>query len=207
LAADHFPSLGVLLLATMLGASTAAALEAQEPRLAARLPVGVASATQRLVDSASHDALPTEPLVQKALEGESKGADSTSILRAVQALLERLRVARRALGSATEPELVAAAAALRAGASPASLGALRSLRPDRPLVVPLSVLADILAAGVAPERAWSSVREMASTGAGDAAFLALRDRLTDSRGTAEALPPESRRPPTEAPPAARPARP
>jgi hypothetical protein len=191
----------------MLGAGTAAALEAQEPRLAARLPAGVASAAQRLVDSAAHDSLPTEPLVQKALEGESKGADSASIVRAVQALLERLGVARRSLGRATEPELVAAAAALRAGASPASLGALRALRPDQPLVVPLSVLADIIAAGVPPERAWSSVREMARTGADDAAFLALRDRLTDARGTPEVLPPGSRRPPTEAPPAARPARP
>jgi hypothetical protein len=191
----------------MLGAGTATALGAQEPRLAARLPAGTASATQRLVDSASHDGLPAEPLVQKALEGESKGADSASIVRAVQALLERLRLARRSLGHATEPELVAAAAALRAGASPASLVALRAVRPDQPLVVPLSVLADIIAAGVPPERAWSSVREMASTGAGDAAFLALRDRLTGTPGTADVLPPESRRPPTEAPPAARPARP
>jgi hypothetical protein len=160
-----------------------------------------------VADSASHGGLPTEPLVQKALEGESKGADSASIVRAVEALLERLRVARRALGGATEPELVAAAAALRAGADPATLGALRALRPGQPLVVPLSVLADIISAGVTPDRAWSSIREMAGTGAGDAAFLALRDRLTEGHGAPGALPPEPRRPPTETPPAVRPARP
>ncbi len=191
----------------MLGAGAASPLAAQEPRLVARLSPGLATVTQRLVDSASHDGLPAEPLIQKALEGESKGADSTSIVRAVEALLERLRVARRSLSGGTEPELVAAAAALRAGASPVTLGALRALRPNQPLVVPLSVLADIITAGVNPERAWSSVREMASTGAGDAAFLALRDRMTDAPGPAERLPPEARRPPTEAPPASRPVRP
>jgi hypothetical protein len=196
-----------LLYAVMLGAAAAPPLTAQDPRLTARLSPGVATATQRLVDSASLDGLPAEPLIQKALEGESKGADSARIVYAVEALLERLRVARRSLGRASEPELVAGAAALRAGASPVALGALRALRPGQPLVVPLSVLADIIASGVTPERAWSSVREMASTGAGDAAFLALRDRLTDAPAASDRLPPESRRPPTEAPPAARPARP
>jgi hypothetical protein len=206
LPADRLRPLRPLLLAALVGAALPPGLRAQDGRLTARLPAGVAIVAQRLADSASREDLPTEPLIQKALEGESKGADSGSIVRAVQALLERLRVARRSLPQATEPELVAAAAALRGGVSPASLVALRGLRPDQPLVVPLSVLADIIAAGIAPERAWSSVREMASSGAGDAAFLALRDRLTGVR-TPDALPPESRRPPTEAPPVARPSRP
>ncbi len=191
----------------MLGTATARLLAAQEPRLLARLPAGLATATQRLIDSAASDGLPVEPLIQKALEGGSKGADSARIVQAVQALLERLRVARRSLGGATEPELVAAAAALRAGASPATLGALRALRPNQTLVVPLSVLADIIAAGMPPERAWNSVREMASTSAGDAAFLALRDRLTNAPSTSELLPPPARRPPSDAPPASRPDRP
>ncbi|MEO8139835.1 MAG: hypothetical protein ABI742_09320 [Gemmatimonadota bacterium] len=192
----------------LLATLAAPALSAQEPRLAARLSPGTALEVQHLVDSATRAALPAEPLIQKALEGESKGADSARIVGAVEALLQRLRIARRSLGSgATEPELVAAAAALRAGASPVTLGALRSLRPDQSLVVPLSVLADIIAAGVTPEQAWSSVRDMANTGAGDAAFLALRDRLTNTPRAADALPPEARRPPTEAPPASRPVRP
>lgn len=205
--ADHHHSLHTLLLTALLGAALPLALAAQDARLTARLPVGIASVTQRLADTASHEGLPTEPLIQKALEGESKGADSAKIVRAVQALLERMRVAHRVLPRGTEPELVAGAAALRAGASPASLAALRALRPDQSLVVPLSVLADIIAAGITPERAWISVRDMANAGAGDAAFLALRDRLTEGRGAVEALPPESRRPPVEAPPVARPVRP
>ncbi len=205
--ADSLHPLRSLLLTALLAAALPLALRAQDARLTARLPTGVAGVAQRLADTASHEGLPTEPLIQKALEGESKGADSARIVRAVQALLERMRVARRALPRGTEPELVAGAAALRAGASPASLAALRALRPDRSLVVPLSVLADLIAAGITPERAWSSVRDMANTGAADAAFLALRDRLTEGRGAVEALPPESRRPPAEAPPVARPVRP
>lgn len=205
--ADHLWCFRTLLLAALLGAARPPVLHAQDARLNARLPAGIAAVAQRLADTAAHEDLPSEPLIQKALEGESKGADSGRIVRAVQALLERLRVARRALPRGTEPELVAAAAALRAGASPASLAALRTLRPDQPLVVPLSVLADLIAAGITPDRAWSSVREMASSGAGDAAFLALRDRLTDAPGAPAMLPPESRRPPAEAPPVARPPRP
>jgi hypothetical protein len=208
LPADPVSCLRRLLVVASLCATAAPDLAAQEPRLAARLTGGTAIEVQHLVDSAARAGLPVEPLVQKALEGESKGADSTRIVRAVQALFERLRTARRSLGDdAKEPELVAAAAALRAGASPATLAALRTLRPGQSLVVPLSVLADIIAAGIPPERAWSSVRDVASTSADDAAFLALRDRLTDAPRAPEALPPEARRPPTEAPPASRPVRP
>ena len=185
-----------------------APLHAQEPRLAARLPAGAALEVQRLVDSATRAGLPSDPLIQKALEGESKGADSAGIVRAVRALLERLRTARQSLGAASsEAELIAAAAALRVGATPASLGELRALRQGQPLMVPLSVLADLMAAGIPRDRAWSSVRDMATSGAADAAFLSMRDRLTDAAPPPDRRPPEAQRPPVETPPAARPVNP
>jgi len=173
-------------------------LEAQDQRLSARLAPGPRVAVQRLVDSAASSGLPTEPLIRKALEGESKGADSARIVSAVQGLFTHLSTARQLFGpAARESELVAAAAALRAGASPSSLARLSTLRPKEQLTVPLSVLADLLASGIPVEQAWTSVYDMASHGASDAAFLALRDRLTgpDAR-TGPGLPPPAEHPPT-----------
>lgn len=180
----------------LLGTSLLAArLEAQDPRLTIRLPAGVARAVQSTIDSATRDGLPADPLVQKALEGWSKGADSARIVSAVRNLAALMGGARQALGgTASEADLVAGAAALRAGAEPASLRTLRGLRRSDPLAVPLSVLADLLTAGVGPERAWSTVREMASRGASDAAFLRLRDELVPG-GSGHPLPPAVERPP------------
>ncbi len=185
-----------LLVALFLGTSLLAnRLEGQDPRLTVRLPGGVARAVQATIDGATQAGLPADPLVQKALEGWSKGADSARIVAAVQNLATLLGRARRALGGvAPEADLIAGAAALRAGAEPGTLATLRGLRPSDPLAVPLSVLADLLTAGVGPERAWSSVREMASRGASDAAFLRLREDLVPS-GSERPLPPAVERPP------------
>ena len=183
-----------LLLAAGLGSVP---LAAQDARLAARLPTGTRLAVERLMDSARAGGLPTEPLVRKALEGESKGADSARIVSAVASLARYLGQARQALGAgADEATLVAGAAALRAGAQPARLRALDSLRSRERLAVPLSVLADLLTSGVEPERAWTTVRQMATQGAPDADFLELRERLTGAR---QGLPPAAERPPTAAP--------
>ena len=168
----------------------------QDGRLTERLPPGTALAVQHLVDSAGLERLPADPLVQKALEGQSKGADSTRIVRAVEVLLDRLRSGRRELGAETSnAELVAAAAALQAGASTATLRSLRLLRHDQPLVVPLSVLADLMTVGVPAQAAWDTVRDMASSGASDAAFLALRDRVAAPASGRARLPPAPERPP------------
>ncbi len=176
-------------------------LAAQDARLASRLAPGTRLAVEGIVDSARQAGLPSEPLVLKALEGASKGADSARIVAAVGALGRLLREARQALGpSAAEAELVAGAAALRAGAAPTRLAELDVLRPRERLAVPLSVLADLLTAGIPEERAWVTVRDMASQGAPDTDFLVLRDRLTGTRGAATpAVPPAAERPPTAAP--------
>ncbi len=170
---------------------------AQDSRLADRLPAGTAAAVQRLVDSAGADSIPAEPLIRKALEGQSKGADSARIVAAVRALAGNLATARGALGpTAQESELVAGAAALRAGAPAASLAALRGLRKKGPLAVPLSVYADLLSSGLPPDRAWDEVRELASRNMPDSEFLALRDRVTGRAAPASTpLPPGPRAPP------------
>ena len=176
---------------------TVSPLAAQDARLAARLPQPIAREVQSLVDSAERAGLPGEPLVLKALEGQSKDADEARILSAVRGLLGRLAVGRQMLGEqSSAEELVAAAAALRAGATPATLGSLRALRGDRPLVVPLSVLADLLTVGVPAEQAWNSVRDMASQGAPDKAFLELREKYGGAAESPRSLPPGEEHPPT-----------
>ena len=55
------------------------ALAAQDHRLTERLDAATAEGVQRVVDSAHAEGLPTEPLVQKALEGKTMGATSGRI--------------------------------------------------------------------------------------------------------------------------------
>lgn len=182
------PRLAALLVLLTVG--NASSLAAQDPRLVARLGPGARSAVERLVAQADSSRLPTEPLIKKALEGASKGADSARIVQAVQDLLTYMGRAREAFGAeAQEPELVAGAAALRAGASPGNLSRLSAVRHGSGLTVPVGVLADLLTSGLPREQAWRSVYDMATQGGNDAAFLALRDRLTRPGTGAPGLPP------------------
>lgn len=155
---------------------------AQDARLAERLDTATAASVQQVVDSARRAGLPTEPLVQKALEGGTLGASGERIVVAVEALHGQLGRARDALGgSASAGELTAAAGALRAGLPPAALRRLQSLRSDRPLVVPIAVLTDLVAEGVPAEQATRSVLDLARDGRPDDEFVALRRQFQIQR--------------------------
>ncbi|HET8624700.1 MAG TPA: hypothetical protein VFM14_14140 [Gemmatimonadales bacterium] len=157
---------------------TVSPLYAQDRRLVERLDPVTSTAVQQLVDSARALQLPTEPLVQKALEGSTLGAGGDRIRSAVGALLGQLSRARDALGPAvTDAELTAGAGALRAGLGAETLQRLRALREGRPLVVPLSVLTDLVAEGMTTELAARSVFDLARTGRPDDDFVALRRRV------------------------------
>ena len=157
-------------------------LAAQDRRLAGRLDSATALEVQRLVDSAKAAELPTEPLVQKALEGSTLGADGPRIRHAVEALFAQLGRARDALGrDASEAELTAGAGALRAGLAPGALQRLQALRSGRSLVVPIAVLTDLVAEGMTPNDATRSVLDLARDGRPDDDFLALRRRVQMER--------------------------
>src|SRR2546428_9607276 len=99
-------------------AAPPAAAQQVDPRLE-RLDAAARPVVAALIDSARAASLPTEPLVQRALEGATKGAPEDVIVAAVRRLAVDLGRAREALGSTASPaELNAGAAALRAGASP-----------------------------------------------------------------------------------------
>jgi hypothetical protein len=163
-----------------------ATAQAQDERLTERLDAATAAQVQQVVDSAKAGGLPSEPLVQKALEGATLGASDDRILAAVQSLHGQLRRARQALGSdASDAELAAAAGALRAGLEPSALRRLQSLRPDQPLVVPIAVLTDLVAEGVPPAEATRSVLDLARAGRPDDEFVALRRQVQQQGGGGE----------------------
>jgi hypothetical protein len=147
---------------------------AQEPRLAGRLPDAERAQVERILNDARAAGLPTEPLIDRALEGAAKRAPANLIVAAVARLGEELRSVREAFGEAASPaELAAGASALRAGARPEDLARLRALRPEQPLTMAVAVLADLVAAGVPADTSVSAVLALAPTTA-DADYVAFR---------------------------------
>lgn len=175
---------------TLLVAATLVALQAvqgPDPRLE-RLDSISRPIVTALIDSARAAALPTEPLVQRALEGATKRATSDRIVAAVRRLALDLGHARDALGPTTSsPELTAAAAALRAGAPPATLTELRRVRQES-LTVPLAVLTDLVASGVPVDSAAAAVLTLAAK-ARDADLVEFRRAV--ERDIALGAPPAS----------------
>lgn len=161
---------------------------AQDPRLAARLGPEVAASISALTDSARAEGLPVEPLVQRALEGATKGAGGPRILAAVSGLRDRLRRARSALGPGSEEsELVAGAAALYVGADPTTLRELRASRGGERVTVPLVVLADLVQRGVPNDTVSAIVLRLTQAGVTDANLEELR-RLVEQDVRAGASP-------------------
>jgi hypothetical protein len=146
---------------------------AQDARLA-RLDPATGQVVARLVDSALAAGLPAEPLVDKALEGASKHAPGPRIADAVRTLLADLERTRDGLGGGSEAELVAGAAALRAGLPDDALGELRRARSGGSLTVPLATLADLVARGVPVETAEAVILSLAARGETDAGYVELR---------------------------------
>jgi len=144
----------------------------QDPRLE-RLDPETRSLVVSVVDSARAVGLPGEPLIQRALEGVTKGAQGPRIVAAVRRLATDLGTARSALGTrATVPELEAGVAALRAGAGPQVLTQLREARRP-PLTMALAVLADLVTSGVPVDSASAIVLAFAPT-ARDADLVEFR---------------------------------
>jgi hypothetical protein len=147
---------------------------AQEPRLQGRLQDAVRVEVDALLLQAREAGLPTEPLVDRALEGASKGASGERIVAAVRRLAGELETARDAMGQRARPEeLAAGASALRAGAAPEDLSRLRGYRPDQSLTVAVAVLADLVAVGVPVDTAVAAVLVLAGA-ADDADYIAFR---------------------------------
>jgi len=158
----------------LLIAATPPMARGQEPRLLGRVPDPARAQVDAILDAARVRGLPVEPLVDRALEGATKGAPPAAIVAAVTRLRDELVVVSRAFGeTASTAELTAGASALRAGAGADDLARLRRLRPGRPLTVAAAVMADLVAAGVAADTAAGAVLALAQN-ADDADYIAFR---------------------------------
>jgi hypothetical protein len=152
---------------------------AEDPATGSTLSPGLRAAIDRLADSARAVGVPAEPLYLKAAEGVLKGAADDRVAVVVGRMLTELREARRGLGDdATSAELIAGASVVHAGLDATALRRVRAARAgtraDNALVMPLVVLADLVARRVTPETATASVIALAERGAPDAEFDDLR---------------------------------
>ena len=167
----------------LLFAAAATPLAAQgDPRLA-RLTPATRIEIARLVDSLVRRGVPAEPLIDKALEGQTKGAPDPRIIAAVRAWGVDLGRARAALGArASEATLVAGASVLRAGVAPDALGALAAARPDGDLLVPLTAITEMTAAGMPADSAASRIVTLTRQGGSDDQVRETQRRAVQGRG-------------------------
>lgn len=171
-------------LAPLFSFAAAPEAHAQDPRLKQRLEPHTAAAVAALVDSARVLDLPGEPLIQKALEGQSKGASHEAIVAAVRDLLRDLAAARDALGPDVDVDaLRLAAAALDAGATPAQLERFRPHRSSSALAGAMAGFVYLLSRGVPAEQSADLITAMLNARLSAADFASLqrlveRDLLT-----------------------------
>jgi len=165
--------------------------QANDDRLRGLFDPPTYASLHAVLDSARTAGLPTEPLIDKALEGSAKHASSDRIVTVVRELSARLADARSALGGyGTTDELSAGTAALRAGIAPATLADLRRLRHNEQVTIPLAVAAELVARGVRPDSASAQVLRLAAAGAPDVELAALPHSLA-SPSVASSMSPTS----------------
>lgn len=162
----------------------------EPPAMSPQWSPALRGAVDRLADSARVAGISSAPLYLKAAEGVLKRAPDERVAAAVRRLLDELREARRNLGpSATDAELVAGASVLHAGLDAGALrrvrDARRATRPDGSLVMPLVVLADLVARHVTPDVATASVAALTERGAPDGELASLRAHIEREIGRGE----------------------
>ena len=178
------------LASSLVGQSVRARLEGRVP--AATIPV-----IDSLVGVAAAEGLPTEPLIQKAIEGGAKHVSGDRIVKAVALNIEQLRQARALLvragdaPPATDAEVTAVASALKRGLAAPLVERIVAALPDQPRSSAFHALADLVAHRFNPDSAADLI--VAAVGKGvrglrllDVSGAAIQE-LQRGRSRAEAL--------------------
>lgn len=124
---------------------------AAQSRLAGRVPAAALPAIDSIIAAAVAESLPSEPLVQKALEGSAKGIPADRLVSGVRRGLLQLREARILVTRAVpgqppaEGHVAAVSAALARGLSPAIVERLLTAAPNEPPGPALHAAADLVA--------------------------------------------------------------
>jgi hypothetical protein len=153
------PSLLLMLAAGMVFPPPSGAAQSPRARLAGRIPAAAIAPVDSVVRLAAADGLPTDQLVEKALEGGAKQASSQQIVAAVAQVATQLRQARTLLlrSGATAPvqpaEVVAVAAALVRGLPAPLVQRLVAVLPGEPTGPALDAVADMVGHGFAQDSA------------------------------------------------------
>lgn len=190
----------VRLAALLAGTLVATPLPAQtgSTRLAGRIPAAALPAIDSIIATAVAESLPTEPLVQKALEGSAKHVPPDRLVTGVRRGLLQLRAAREIVVKVvpTQPVLeghvAAVAAALARGLPAAVVERLLTMAPNEPPAPALHAAADLMAHHFDPDSAADLL--VAAHGKGlrgvrllDVAVAASRELQRGGRTPAEAL--------------------
>jgi hypothetical protein len=170
----------LILLALGVVATTAmAAQQTGDPRLDARLAGRTKDSVNAIVESARRAGLPTEPLIQKALEGVQKNATADAVLQSLGRMSHLLQQAKSALGPASSREDVEAGAeALRNGVDVKKLERLGTMRSGQRVATAINVVNYIVAKGVQKDTAADVIGSLVAAAATDDQLLALQDDIT-----------------------------
>jgi hypothetical protein len=166
-------------------------------RLTGHVPAAALPGVRAILTRAASDSLPTEPLVEKALEGGAKGASPDMIVTAVGAEEARLRNARDLLRRAGAPgpygtrELQSVSLALARGLPDRIVAEVAGSVRDTTPGFALHAVADLAAHGFAPDSSAALIVAALGTGLSGHRLLdvaAAADRELQRGGTrAQAL--------------------
>ncbi len=177
----RFSVLKLASVATAIALLSPALLTAQvDQRLAERVDGPTLEVMTVILRQAARVGLPSEPLIDKALEGSSRGAPHDMIVAAVRRLFDGMNTVRSVLGpGAGASELNAGALALRAGADVEAIEGLKLARPGGDLTTPFGVLVDLVAIGVPAEDAGVIVYGLTEKGHTDVQLLELQRQVVN----------------------------
>src|SRR5439155_1717572 len=140
------------------------------PRLAGRVPAAALPAIDSIIATAVAESLPTEPLVQKALEGSAKNVPPDRLVSGVRRGLLQLRAARLIVAEAVpgqpvqDGHVAAVAAALSRGLPAPLVERILTIAPKEPPGPALHAAADLIAHHFQPDSAVDLLVEAHSKG-------------------------------------------
>jgi hypothetical protein len=154
------------------------AWRSDDPRLLNRLDERTREAVSAVIESARKEGLPTEPIVDKALEGASKQANGQLIVSVVTGLVRDLRRAREALGPASSGrDIEAGADALRAGLKVAELERLRFAKSTVRVSMALDIASFLINQGVPADTIGPQLVSLVVAAASEEQLMAMRQQI------------------------------
>ena len=162
--------------ALLLWAAAPLAAQSVAPRLEGRIPAAAIPVIDSLVQVASQERLPTEPLVQKAIEGGEKRVSGERIVKAVELNLVQLRAGRALLADAgdTAPaptEILTVVSARKRGLADPVIERVVEALPGQPRSAALHAVADLTVHGFHADSGADLILEAVRQGMGGARLL------------------------------------